>query len=220
VRDALRLPQFRGPFTAPCHTRLIAVEDFTSFQDTGLASDTTYDYRAQGYNTVGDSAWSNVASVTIGASGPSTCNSGCSGEQEAVDGSPGTDLGGRSAVRWAFFHLCPDERAALRCGESTMERSDRFFGRDRRHARSRPVSSGPRDPSGHQSRGRRVPREHVACGSAAGQHAVAVDLGRGSGRTVWLRRQQRAVGHDALTGCRSRSPFVCLFPEARVRDAA
>jgi hypothetical protein len=47
-----------------------------------------------------------LAMITEGAvhARSSSAWAGFSGQQEAVDGSPGTDLGGRSAVREAFFH--------------------------------------------------------------------------------------------------------------------
>lgn len=41
--------------------------DSASHTDTGLASETTYDYRVRSTNTQGDSAWSNIASATTEA---------------------------------------------------------------------------------------------------------------------------------------------------------
>lgn len=42
--------------------------DTTTFTDTGLSSDTTYDYRVFAFNSAGDSAFSNIASATTDAS--------------------------------------------------------------------------------------------------------------------------------------------------------
>lgn len=44
----------------------------TTYSDTGVAPDTTYDYRVLAYNSSGDSGWSNIASATTPPADPIT----------------------------------------------------------------------------------------------------------------------------------------------------
>ena len=55
-------------FTSP--TTINVANDKTSYSDTGLTASTTYWYRVRSRNAVGNSAWSNVASVTTKATAP------------------------------------------------------------------------------------------------------------------------------------------------------